>query len=549
MLERLDGAGYRGLMEYGIRNLSVFCDEVNELNVFPVPDGDTGTNMILTLKNGRNAISGSENELSVLAQKFSSAVVLSARGNSGVIISQFFKGFSESFSGKSEADCSSFVAALENGVFSAYKSVAHPVEGTVLTVLREATEHCRIALDASKIKDIETLLEEFIIRAKVSLENTPELLPVLKNAGVVDSGGAGIVYFFDGMRKFAAGEEIQEKPSEENQAEEEQTDYTKFNKDTRFEYGYCTELLIQTTNEAEEASQNAFRSGLCEIAESVVVSFEDDKTKVHGHTQKPEEILAYCHRFGEFLSLKIENMTVQHSNTNKNSVEVSANRHTAEFAVVAVANDDKMKQIFMDMGVDVVVKGGSGYNPSSSDFIDAFDAAGSGKIVVFPNNSNIILAAEQAKDLYDKAEVVVIGSKSVAECYSALAIIDYEESDIDAVKETAEEAISNVYTVIVTNAVRNVRFGEKDITTDDVVAMSGSRLIAVGKNTLDAAKEAIFRIMSDEEKDVINLFAGKRFSEEMIQETVDYVSAEYHYTEVCITRTDDEVYDLIISFE
>ena len=259
MISRIDGEHFLGMMDYGVRNLSLYRDRVNALNVFPVPDGDTGTNMVMTLESGFKAIDGMEGSLSELARRFAGAVILGARGNSGVIISQFFKGFSECFYDLEEADTVRFSYALDTGVKCAYKAVSHPVEGTVLTVLREASESVHNAVCNGEIETINALIDLFLDSANDSLRHTPDILPVLKSAGVVDSGGAGIIYVFDGIKKYLAGEELSKSSSTSSA---QVIDYTKYDSHTKFEFGYCTELLIQLTDGSEDLEYNRFKARL-----------------------------------------------------------------------------------------------------------------------------------------------------------------------------------------------------------------------------------------------------------------------------------------------
>ncbi|MBR5858425.1 MAG: DAK2 domain-containing protein, partial [Clostridia bacterium] len=310
MLYNIDGINFRNLLDYGIRSLAVYKDKVNALNVFPVPDGDTGTNMLLTLQNGYEAISETEASLGETARSFSRAIVFGARGNSGVIVSQFFRGLCESLYDKETADFCELVSAFENGVVSAYKSVSKPVEGTILTVIREAIEHVRKELDDYRLDSVNEVISAFIDKAKSTLNNTPNMLAVLKSANVVDSGGAGIIYVFEGMRCYLDGKPLPIYEHNQPSAAKKANDFSKFNKNSLFEYGYCTELLIQLTFRADSFSVSAFRDELSELGDSIVVSYEDDKVKLHIHTFAPEKVLAHCHTYGEFLSLKIENMSV-----------------------------------------------------------------------------------------------------------------------------------------------------------------------------------------------------------------------------------------------
>lgn len=549
MADQESGRLFRDLIDYGIRNLSVYRDHVNELNVFPVPDGDTGTNMVLTLENGFAAMKSCEGGLNELIRLFSSAIILGARGNSGVIASQFFKGFSDSLSRSESLEPASFTAALKNGVEYSYKAVAVPVEGTMLTVMREATDFTDREFLKNGFESLKDLIQVFIKAARVSLDNTPNLLPVLKAAGVIDSGGAGFCYIFEGMYKYLCNEEITAPTRTEQEVKF--SDYTKFDRTSSFPLGYCTELLIQLLNGHEIYDGDKFLKDLGELGTSIVLSCQDERVKIHIHTAQPERVLAYCHRFGEFLSLKIENMTVQHTETHK--IVEKADAHEGDkdtsFAIVAVANDRFMRDKFFDMGVDVVINAVSGYNPSSKDFLDAFKETGSDRIFVFPNCKNSFYVAEQAKELYGEGSIYVFETKSVAECYAALAIMDYSCDDTDSMAEACRDAVSGLRTVTVNRAVKDAYFGNDAIKKNDYMAVSHGELIALDSSFTDTVKTVIKKEFDDEDWDVITFFFGVGSTEEERKDIIDHVSEEHPLTDVDVMETEAELYDLIMSFE
>ncbi len=546
MINKIDGQHYRNLIDYGIRNLSLYCDEVNELNVFPVPDGDTGTNMVLTLQNGFSAMEAHINELSEISKKFANAIVFGARGNSGVIISQFFKGFSECFFKLNEADCETVAKALEKGVDSAYKAVSNPTEGTVLTVLREATEYVRRKLSEGKISNMTEMITLFLKKARLSLEHTPELLPILKSAGVVDSGGAGIVYVFEGMHKYLNGENI-----EKNAVGviAQAIDYSKYNRSSTFEYGYCTELLIQLLDRKAPFDKAYFKRELEGLGDSIVLSIEDDKVKLHIHTKSPEKILTFCHEYGEFLSLKIENMSVQHNELKRREVNVYTELRRGSFSVLAVAHDPSMKDSFAQMGADLVMLGDRHCPPSASDFVEAFDKADAKTILVFANGKNTRLSAEQASKLYDKARVVVFDTESDTECYAVLPLIDFESDDVDAISEEVRQTVDNIKTVTITSATKDTFFDGQKISIGDLVAFSGCSLVSLGDSYSNVAISAIDKVMKEKECDVITIFVNERITEEQISQIEEYVSINYIYTELAFVNTEDDFYDIVLSFE
>ncbi|MBQ9783644.1 MAG: DAK2 domain-containing protein [Clostridia bacterium] len=546
MTTQINGQHYHHLIDYGIRNLSLYREQVNALNVFPVPDGDTGSNMVMTLQNGFAAIEGRAEELPDMARRFADAVVFGARGNSGVIISQFFKGFSESFFDRNEADCHVVAAALEIGVRSAYRAVSNPVEGTVLTVLREATDFVRDRVDGGQIHTIDDTVDAFVERAKTSLEHTPELLPILKSAGVVDSGGAGIIYVFEGMQKYLRGEPLEEARSGRA---EPAVDYTRFDRTSDFSLGYCTECLLQLTDGKESFAYGDFCAALRELGESVVTAFEKDKVKVHIHTDTPEQILSFCHRFGEFLSMKIENMSVQHHETEQRIEVVRGETRCDRFSIVAVSHDPAMKRRFMEMGADVVIQADRHCPPSASDFLEAFEKAESETILVFPNSKNTELAAEQARTLYKNAEVTVFSTKSDTECYAALPMVDFETEDVAQMAEDIRATIEHVYTVSLTKATKSSRFDDREIRVGDCLAMVGNRLMAAGKSLTGVCLEVVDRVMAEDPREILTLFVNPSVSETQIETISVHVSQRYPYTELSVVETEDDFWRIVISFE
>ena len=567
MTQKINGALFRALIDSGIRNLALHGKEVNDLNVFPVPDGDTGTNMVLTLKNGFRSIEDNENAmLPDMAKALSSAVLYGARGNSGVIISRFFKGFSETFceNGQEEADLNVAVAALERGTAEAYRAVSCPTEGTMLTVLREATDKVTMKFRADN-SDLKELLAIFIDEARISLKHTPELLPVLKNAGVVDSGGAGVVYVFDGMYKYLRGEAIGDSTLDIKQ--EKAVDYELFDENSDFSYGYCTEFLLQLTKNGEEFNPAQFKEFLETNGDSVATFFDKNKVKVHVHTNKPEKIMMEAHRFGEFLSLKIENMSVQHteiaksrntddaaelfSESNEAVLCLPSERKEAEVGVVVCAPGRKTVELFQNMGADAVIYCPVGISPTTKNFADAIEAIGTKNTIIFPNNGNNILPAQKVVDMLgEEYHVEIADSKSVSECYAALAILDYEGTLSD-IAEEAEQAIASLFNVTVMQAVKNATFDDVEVKNGDFLAMHGNDVIAADEELWELVKRVmnIFVEKEDREPDAITVFTGKNTPDGLSDMISKRVERKYKFTETDVVITDSETYDLILSFE
>ena len=543
-MENINGPVYRDMLRYGLSHLEAHRATVNDLNVFPVPDGDTGTNMVMTLKNGFRAIEHGEGDLATLSRGFADSAVFGARGNSGVILSQFFRGLSEGFSGYGEADIFVLADAMDRGCACAYKAVAKPVEGTILTVLRDIASALREGLSA--LRNIDGAVELMTVSAKESLERTPELLPILKKAGVVDSGGAGFLYFLEGVLRYLKGEPLSSPIEQTAEGASDFVDYSLFDRDSDFSLGYCTELLLQLTAAPGEFDYNEFLTRLNTLGESVVASPEGDKVKVHIHTPTPEAVLAYCHRFGEFLTMKIENMSVQHTGRVE-KILCAPTEEDAVLAVVAVAPNQKLQRMLSEMGADAVIL--SEEAPSSQDFLEAFDRVTAGEILVFPNSSNSILSAIQAGSMYKGARVTVLNCRSVAQCYASLPIIDFADGDIHATVTAIHDTIGHLKEISIAHAVKTVRYGDKTITQNDYFALIGDEVLTVGASFAEVARRALETVLSEEEWDVITLFYGKGRSEEemtALAETAEELSGG---AEVSTISTLDPIYDLVITLE
>lgn len=541
MIYTISGQRFREMIDYGVRNLNIHRQIVNQLNVFPVPDGDTGTNMVTTIANGLSGTNAAAPSLSEVAKGFADAVVFGARGNSGVIVSQFLKGVSETFFGREYADAQLFAAALENGVKCAYTAVATPVEGTILTVVKEAT--AAVSASVTKGQSINEVVDLFVERSKQSLEKTPQLLPALREAGVVDSGGAGIVYLFEGMQKYLAGESLQQL---ELEVPAKQPDYSAFDKDSVFDYGYCTEFLLQLQNSKIGFDYDDFKGELAALGSSIVTSCEKDKVRVHIHTELPERVLEFAHRYGEFLSLKIENMTVQHTETVGN-IALAADKGDNAFSVVAVASDRSVQRLFVSMGADAVIY--CEESASIKDYIDAFEKLGSGNIIVFPNSNDSVLTAIQAKNIYTKANVTVINSKSVAECYCALPILDFSEEDIGAVTQVINEAINSLYIVSIAHRNKPVIYGDRCIDENAFYAYRGKEILSLKHTLVETALDVVRQTLKKYDKDVLTLFYGANISDEQIDAITRGIAETDSCLEVFTVPMEKLPCDLTVSFE
>ncbi len=539
MTEKVDGIVFKNMMDYAVRNLNIHLNTINQLNVFPVPDGDTGTNMVTTVHKGLMAVDKDLRDLKDISKKFAHSVVFEARGNSGVIVSQFLKGLAETFYNADDIDGALFIRALESGVKYAYLSVLTPVEGTMLTVLKDATEAVKREFDNTQ--SVDDIVSSFVYHAKISLNNTPELLPVLKENGVVDSGGAGVVYMFEGMQKYFNGETLENNSEKDG---ETVIDYDKFDKNSVFEFGYCTELLLQLLDGRESFNMDSFRQKLSKKGDSLVLTGEGDKVRVHIHTKKPEEIFAFCHQFGEFLTLKIENMSVQHTELNK-SILLAPSKCDNAFGVVAVAFDSSTQKLFAEMGADAVIYKDNGV--SIKDYLDAFEKLDYKEIFVFPNSSDAILSCVQAKNLYKKANITVINSKNIAACYASLPAIDFTETNIEKAEEQINGIIDNLYVVSV--AQRKEAEKSRNINQYEYYSFCGKELMVVSKTLEDAATRTIKNAIETFNKEIITIFYRSDVSKTVVDNIIETIDSLGYCAEIFTVETDSLPCEMTISFE
>ncbi len=540
MTTKLDVQSLAALFENGYCNLYANEQAVNDLNVFPVPDGDTGTNMVRTLEGGLN-ISGET--VSSYMQKLSRGVLLSARGNSGVILSQFIRGVAEGVADESALSVPAFISALESGVQSAYGAVIEPTEGTMLTVIREGIE----AVAKKKFADFEALFQFLIEAMKQSLAHTPELLPVLKEANVVDSGGVGMVSFFEGMLLKLQGITLQ--PGENTKATQVSYSAAAFGPDSVLEYGYCTEFILQLMHAKTNIKTFELQpmiDYLESIGNSIVAVQDKDIVKVHVHTFTPEKALGFARNFGEFITVKIENMSVQHNETTERK-EVPAER--VKYAVVAVASGSGLKEYFSEIGATVVIDGGQTQNPSAEDFVSAFKSLNAEHIIVLPNNSNIVMTAELARDMYSEADVRVIPTKSIAAGYSALTMMNPWLDNIDDFVEEMENGACAVSSISVAQAVHNADLHGMHIDKDAYMGILDGKICCTEQDAVSAAVSAVKNTPSIEEKEVMTIFYGQDITEQQAQELQSAVQELFPRMEYGVVYGGQKVYEFYIAVE
>lgn len=530
----------REMLANGYRNLKRNMAAVDELNVFPVPDGDTGKNMTMTIEGGVSGAPAGAMPIGDMMKKFSRSTLLSARGNSGVILSQFIRGLALGCEGLQELSPADFAQAFRSGTDYAYKAVAKPVEGTMLTLLKEAAA----LLERERYESFEECFEALILQLKCTLQHTPELLPVLKDAGVVDSGGAGLLCIFEGMQMLLLGERVDENdaPLAMNFA-----DPDAFNEFSTLEYGYCTEFILQLLHSKTDIAAfdlAAMTARLEAMGDSVVTVQDDSLIKVHVHTFAPEEVLAYARAFGEFVSLKIENMSVQHS-----EVEAEKKAEWQKFAIVSTATGEGLIRFFKEIGVSEVIDGGRTNNPSAEDFLAAFERINADHIVVLPNDGNVIMTAEQAAALYQGADVRVIPTRSIAEGYSALSMMDLEVDTIERLLEDMTCNLAGVTTGFVTTAIRDANLCGIEIHEGDWMGLEKDTVYASTSSPLEAAILLFERLPDMEEKQVITAFVGKDVPEEEIAALEEAVNERYPLLEIGFMDGGQDVYRYIFAIE
>lgn len=556
-LRFLDGKLFTKMFKGGAAFLRSKADKVNELNVFPVPDGDTGDNMSMTMEGGVNAVEVSDGSdaqtLGQVSEQVAHGMLLGARGNSGVILSQLFAGMAKVFDGCEEADVNTVGEALKVGVKQAYSAVVTPTEGTILTVAREAVEYscARITSEST----IESFFDDLAFEMNNSLQRTPELLSVLREAGVIDSGGAGLVYIMEGFNKVLSGIGPEEIGSADSPARRSapaaSIDFSAFTEDSELEFGYCTELLLRLQNKKtnpESFDVVIIKDFLRTVGDSIVCFKQGSIVKVHVHTFSPDKVLGFCRQFGEFLTVKIENMSVQHNETLPEEGQIKRQKSRVRFATVSVASGDGIANVFSELGSDCVIRGGQTMNPSAEDFIKAFDEVNADCIFVLPNNSNIILSAKQAAGIYEKSEVHVLDSHSLGDGYAALTSLNYESGDPAEIEENFTEAMKNVMTCMITVAVRDTTLNSVEVHTGDYIGFIDKTMLTSNKHCLSACKASL-KHMDLEDKFALTVFVGSCADASERAELEAYIHEKYPDVELYMIDGGQEVYNYIFVAE
>ena len=547
----IDGQLFKQMVICGANVLHNNFPEIDALNVFPVPDGDTGTNMSLTFSSGANDIASmTTNSIAEVAKKLSKGLLMGARGNSGVILSQIFRGIAQGLEGKDQVNAIEFAHALTKGAEVAYRAVMRPTEGTILTVIRESSTET--SAYAKEDMEMEDLFSYFVDRAQVSLDHTPELLPVLKEVGVVDSGGAGLVLILSGFLAGLNGDIIERVEVVESSSKES---LVEVQNDGEEGFGYCTEFIIRLDpRKAKSFTEERLKTELANIpGNSIVVVQDEDIVKVHVHTLKPGNALNLAQRFGEFIKLKIENMQEQHNNIISEEAapakkeEVKRVHEHKDTAVISVAAGDGVKDLFFELRCDEVVSGGQTMNPSAEDIVAAIREVNADNVIILPNNSNIVMTAQQAAIiLEDEINVVVIPSKTIPQGLSAC-IMYNPEADIETNIEEMNEAIANVKTGQVTFAIKDTNIDGVDIKANDYMALVEKKITACIPDKVEACKRALRELITEDDE-IVTLIAGEDVVQEELDEIVSFLEREYD-VEVEAHEGLQPVYSFIIGVE
>ena len=547
---KIDGELFANMVRSGAINLEANRKIVNDLNVFPIPDGDTGDNMYMTIDSGAAALSKViDKGLGSAASAVANGMLLGARGNSGVILSRIFAGIARGLEGVDQADIPTLSHAFEVGVDEAYRAVSVPVEGTILTVYKDAVRFAASRITESS--SIKSFFDDFTAELRLSLDRTPELLAVLKESGVVDSGGAGFIYIAEGMKHAIEGYSADEFSSHKAESKQ-QANIDLFTEDSELEFGYCTEFLLRLQRskvDLDHFDMNAFKEHLNAVGESVVAFRDGSIVKAHVHTMKPGDIFNYCQQFGEFLTVKVENMTLQHNETTvRNRFTVAAPKPHKAYGIVSVAAGDGIKTTFYSLGCDWVIEGGQSMNPSAEDFIKAFESINADTILVFPNNGNVILTAKQAAGLYKNADIRIVPTKTIGEGYAAISMLDTSSNDTEQILAEQQEIIENVVTGAVSQASRDTVKNGVTITRGDYICSVGDKVFADTKDANSAAL-ALAEANNAGDFDIMLIIYGAGVGEEQRSALEAELESRYKMTETIFIDGGQPIFDYIMVLE
>ena len=549
-MEKINGLVLAEMIDLGSKNLAKNAEKINSLNVFPVPDGDTGTNMNLSMSSGAKETAANVVEnIGELGKSFSKGLLMGARGNSGVILSQLFRGMSQYIADKKEIDAKEFAEAIQNGVSIAYKAIIKPVEGTILTVAREAAE---AGLKAAENTDsVVEVMEAIYAESQASLKRTPDLLPILKEVGVVDSGGQGLVCVYQGFVAALKGEKIEGLESVETNVVDMQFEDDHdmdFMSPEDIVYGFCTEFTVRLNKEKKEFDEDKFRADMSKFGDSLLVISDSEYVKIHVHTETPGEVFNYGQQYGELIKIKSDNMREQHREVlrKQEAKQATAPKELKEQAMISISMGAGLSKVLTSMGVDYIVEGGQTMNPSTEDIMKAIKEVNAKNIFIFPNNKNIQLAAKQAAELAEE-NVFVIESKTAPQGLAAVMVFNPQAAPEENFANM-QEVLSTVSTLEVTHAVRDTNIEGVEIKKDEFMGIRNGKIV-VSNLSLNTVLEELLEKSIDEDTEIVTLYLGEESTEEYTDFLEQLIEEKYPDVEVELIESGQPVYPYIIGVE
>ena len=549
-MEKINGLVLAEMIDLGSKNLAKNAEKINSLNVFPVPDGDTGTNMNLSMSSGAKETAANVVEnIGELGKSFSKGLLMGARGNSGVILSQLFRGMSQHIADKKEVNAKEFAEAIQNGVSIAYKAIIKPVEGTILTVAREAAEAGMKA--AENTTSVVEVMEAIYAEAQASLKRTPELLPILKEVGVVDSGGQGLVCVYQGFVAALKGEKIEGLEAVETNVVDMQFEDDHdmdFMNPEDIVYGFCTEFTVRLDKEKKEFNEDKFREDMSKFGDSLLVISDSEFVKIHVHTETPGDVFNYGQQYGELIKIKSDNMREQHREVlrKQEAKQATVPKELKEQAMISISMGAGLSKVLTSMGVDYIVEGGQTMNPSTEDIMKAIKEVNAKNIFIFPNNKNIQLAAKQAAELAEE-NVFVVESKTAPQGLAAVMVYN-PQAAAEENFANMQEVLSTVSTLEVTHAVRDTNIEGVEIKKDEFMGIRNGKIV-VSNLSLNTVLEELLEKSLDEDSEIVTLYLGEESTEEYTDFLEQLIEEKYPDVEVELIESGQPVYPYIIGVE
>ncbi|HDD2455032.1 TPA: fatty acid kinase catalytic subunit FakA [Staphylococcus aureus] len=548
MISKINGKLFADMIIQGAQNLSNNADLVDSLNVYPVPDGDTGTNMNLTMTSGREEV---ENNLSKnigeLGKTFSKGLLMGARGNSGIILSQLFRGFCKNIESESEINSKLLAESFQAGVETAYKAVMKPVEGTILTVAKDAAQAA--VEKANNTEDCIELMEYIIVKANESLENTPNLLAVLKEVGVVDSGGKGLLCVYEGFLKALKGEKVEAKVAKIDKDEfvHDEHDFHGVINTEDIIYGYCTEMMVRFGKNKKAFDEQEFRQDMSQFGDSLLVINDEEIVKVHVHTEHPGKVFNYGQQYGELIKLKVENMREQHREViRKEQHTAKPKMETVETAIITISMGEGISEIFKSMGATHIISGGQTMNPSTEDIVKVIEQSKCKRAIILPNNKNILMASEQAASIVD-AEAVVIPTKSIPQGISALFQYDVDAT-LEENKAQMADSVNNVKSGSLTYAVRDTKIDGVEIKKDAFMGLIEDKIVSSQSDQLTTVTELLNEMLA-EDSEILTVIIGQDAEQEVTDNMINWIEEQYPDVEVEVHEGGQPIYQYFFSVE